>query len=194
MRWLLEHGADPNVPPRPGSAVDLLTRAAASRPPSSVRLLVEHGARTRRTQALHAAATTSATQIDEVNFEPDPSRVEILKMLLDHGADVNEMEVDPKGLGRPRDSNTGTPLHRAAKDGSVDAVQCLLDYGADVSAPSWSGLTAMEAAQIHRRQDVVDVLRNHIDRAPGQDGLSVSKTVSEDGHLPLDHEKTGDYD
>ncbi|KAJ0125453.1 ankyrin repeat-containing domain protein [Diaporthe amygdali] len=64
-------------------------------------------------------ATTSATEIDEGNFQPVPSRVEILKILLDHGADANEMEVDPKALGRPRASYTGTPLHRAVRFGSL---------------------------------------------------------------------------
>lgn len=87
------------------------------------------------------------------------------------------METDPKELGRPRASCTGTPLHRAVKDGSVEAVQCLLAYGADVSHPSWSGLTAVEVAEMYRRQDMVDALRNHIDhidRALTQDDLSVS--------------------
>lgn len=167
MRWMLEHGADSNAPPLPGQTVDLLTLAAARCPPSTVRLLVEHGARTKGTQALHAAATTSATEIDEGNFKPDPSRVDILKILLDHGADANEMEVDPKGLGRPRASCTGTPLHRAVKDGSVEAVQCLLNYGADVSSPSWSGMTAMETANMYRRQDIVDALQDHINRVSG---------------------------
>lgn len=180
---MLEHGADPNVPPLLGQKVDLLTLAAASFPPSTVSLLVEHGARIKGSQALHAAATTSAIEIDEGNFRPVPSRIEILKILLDHGADANEMEMDPKELGRPRASHTGTPLHRAVKDGSVEAVQCLLAYGADVSSPSWSGLTAMETAQMYQRQDMVDVLQNHIDRVLGQDDVSVSKTVSEDGHL-----------
>lgn len=181
MRWLLEHGADPNIPPRLGSTVDLLTRAAARRPPSIVGLLVEHGARTKGSLALHAAATTSANEYAERNFQPVPSRVEILKILLDYGADANEMEVDPKALGRPRSPNYSTPLHRAVKDGSVEAVRCLLAYGADVSAPSWSGLTAMKLAQMEQRQDMIDTLRDHIDRATGQDDLSESKSVPKDG-------------
>jgi ankyrin repeat protein len=181
MRWLLEHGADPNVPPRRGNTADLLTLAAATYSPSTVKLLVEHGARRKGTLALHAAATTSAIEIDQGNFQPVLSRVEILKILLDHGADANEMEVDPKAFRRPRASYTGTPLHRAVKDGSVEAVQCLLTYGADVSSPSWSGLTVMKAAQMHGRQDMVDILRNHIDRDSCQDDLSVSKTISKDG-------------
>lgn len=147
------------MPPQSGQKVDLLTLAAASSPPSVVRLLVEHGARTKGTRALHAAATTSAIEIDEGNFQPVPSRVEILADLLDHGADANEMEADPKELGRPRASFTGTPLHRAVRDGSVEAVRCLLAHGADVSAPSWSGLTALEAAEMYQRQDVVDELK-----------------------------------
>ncbi|KAJ4420985.1 hypothetical protein N0V82_004027 [Gnomoniopsis sp. IMI 355080] len=135
--------------------------------PSVVRLLVEHGARTKGIPALHAAATTSATEIDRGDFQPDPSRVEVLASLLDNGADVNEMEVDPRELGRPRASFTGTPLHRAVKYGSLEAVQCLLAYGADASAPSWSGVTALKTAQIHQRQDVIDALQKHIDRASG---------------------------
>lgn len=182
MRWMLGHGADPNVPPLVGQTVDLLTLAAARFAPSTVRLLVEHGARIKGTQALHAAATTSAIEMDEGKFHPVPSRVEILKILLDYGADANEMGVDPKALGRPRASHTGTPLHRAVKDGSVEAVQCLLAYGADVSSPSWSGLTAMETAQMYQRQDMVDALQNHINRASGQDDLNASKTVSKDGN------------
>ncbi|KAL1854429.1 hypothetical protein Daus18300_011448 [Diaporthe australafricana] len=181
MRWLLEHGADPNIPPIRGKTLDLLTLAAADCSPSSVRLLVEHGARTKGTLALHAAATTSAIELDEGNFQPVPSRVEILKILLDHGADANEMEEDPKGVGRPRSSCFGTPLHRAVQYGSFEAAQCLLTYGADVSHPSWSGLTAMKAAERWGRQDMVDAFRNHIDRASGQDDLSLGKTVSEDG-------------
>lgn len=182
MRWMLEHGADPNVPPLLGKKVDLLTLAAASCPPSTVKLLVEHGARIKGSQALHAAATTSAIEMGEGNFQSVASRVEILKILLDHGAGANEMEVDPKELGRPRASHTGTPLHHAVKDGSVEAVQYLLAYGADVSSPSWSGLTAMETARMYQRQDMVDALQDHIDRVSGQDDLRVSKTVSEDGH------------
>lgn len=184
MRWMLQHGADPNVSPLLGQTVDLLTLAAASCQPSTVRLLLEHDARAKGSQALHAAATTSAIEIDEGSFQSIPSRVEILKILLDHGADIKEMEVDPKALGRPRASHTGTPLHRAVKDGSVEAVQCLLAYGADVSSPSWSGLTAMETAQMYQRQDMVDALQNHIDQASGQDTRSVSRTVSEDSKLP----------
>lgn len=177
MRWLLEHGADPNIPPRPGHNVDLLTLAAATHPPSTVRLLVEHGASVTGTQALHAAATTSAIEIDEGNFEAVPSRVEILQLLLEHGADPNEMEADPKALGRPRASYTGTPLHRAVKDGSVEAVRCLINYGADVSAHSWSGVNAMDVARMYRRQDMVDALRDHVDGTSGEDELGVNKKL-----------------
>lgn len=187
MRWLLEHGADPNAPPKRGQPVDLLTLAAESRPPSTVRLLVEHGARTRETQALHAAAATSATSLGEGKYQSDPSRVEVLKILLDHGADANEMQVDPKAFRRPRTSWTGTPLHRAVKYGSVEAVQCLLAHGADVSAPSWSGATVMKTAQIYQREGMVDALRDHVDRALSQNDLGGSKTASEDSDSSWEH-------
>lgn len=175
MRWLLDRGADPNVLQQFGQKIDVLTLAAARSTPSVVRLLVEHGARTKGIQALHAAATTSAVEMDQGNYEPVPSRVEILAILLDHGADVNEMETDPKELKRPRYFFNGRPLHRAVQYGSVEAVQCLLAYGADVSAPGWSGLNALKAAEMTQRQDIIDELRKHIDRASGQSKLTQGK-------------------
>lgn len=135
-------------------------------------MLVEYGAKIRGTQALHAAATTSAIEMDEGEFLPVSSRVEVLIILLGHGADVNEMEPDPKGLNRPRASSNGTPLHRVAKYGSLEAAQCLLSYGADTSAPSWSGATALETARIYQRQDIVDAIQQHIDRAAGQHDIT----------------------
>lgn len=165
MQWLLDHAADPNKQPQVHSEVDLLTLAAAKSPPSVVKLLIDYGARARGTQALHAAATTSAIETDPGYFRSVPSRIEVLCYILEHGGDVNEMEPDPKILGRPRAPSTGTPLHRAVKYGSIEAVQCLLTYGADVSARSWSGLTALEAAHMYHRQDIIDAIGSHSGQA-----------------------------
>lgn len=129
-----------------------------------MRLLLEHGSIIKESQALHAAATTSAIQVDESAYEPVALRLEVMRILLEGGANVNEMEPDPKGQRnkRPRSLYTGTPLHRAVKDGSIEAVELLLAHGADVAAPSWSGHTALEGAETAGRQDVVKVIHHHI--------------------------------
>jgi hypothetical protein len=110
--------------------------------------------------ALHAAAGMSAEWVEGDRWKVNPTRLEIAKILLDHGANVNEMDEDPKGREnkRPRTSWAGTPLHRAVDTGSLELVQYLLDHGADPLHPSWMGHTALVTAEIGHRQDVIDVL------------------------------------
>ncbi|KAB5578354.1 ankyrin repeat-containing domain protein [Coniochaeta sp. 2T2.1] len=162
-QWLLEHGADPN-PTCKGDSKDLLTYAAVFESTSIVELLVNHGARVRGTLAIHAAAAATSTLTDDCTWEPDPSRVEVLRILLDNGADVNEMEEDPKWRKnrRLRTCFTGTPLHHAVQYPSLDAVRFLLSRGADPLHPSWSGHTVIEAAERAGREDVVEMLRQHV--------------------------------
>ena len=60
--------------------------------------------------------------------------LEIVKMLLEHGADVNIRNMDNKG---------DTPLHYAALNGHLEVVKELLKYGADINAQSDDGQTAI---------------------------------------------------
>lgn len=91
-------------------------------------------------------------------FKKDLTRVEVLRMLLDAGADANEMMPDPKGPnGRGhRDAAHGTPLHWAVRVGVLETVECLLEYGADVDAPSWSGCPALQSAEREFESSVQD--------------------------------------
>src|SRR5450756_411401 len=127
---MLEHRWNPNIYAH--NDIHPLTVAAASFPPSVVKILLEHGVSTRGTQAMHAAASMAAD---------DPTRFEVLDLLLQHDGDVDEMEVDPKGRNPPRQRTgfTGTPLHHAIRADSVEAVKYLLAEGADPMAPSWPG-------------------------------------------------------
>ena len=60
------------------------------------------------------------------------SRTHVMKVLLDHGADVNV-----KGWSGE------TPLMSAARRGQPDSVKLLVDKGADVSAKNTGGATAL---------------------------------------------------
>ncbi|KAK4243064.1 hypothetical protein C7999DRAFT_36616 [Corynascus novoguineensis] len=171
VRWLLENGADPNARVIPGGKADVLTIAAAKRPkasPQVIKLLLEHGADVRETHALHVAASRSGERVaPDERGEPDPAMMEILRILLDAGANVNQMDPDPKGPdslarnGRQRTFTTGTPLHHAVAHGSPEAVSYLLARDADLSAPSWSGHTAMQAAERAQRDDILEVIALH---------------------------------
>ena len=55
-----------------------------------------------------------------------PNNVAVVKMLIDHGADVNSRFSGP---------HTETPLHWTASSDDVEVLDVLLDAGADINAP-----------------------------------------------------------
>ena len=109
-------------------------------------------------------------------------RKEVVDMLLDAGADINESDVyvgsaltwaayyDREDLvadllDRGADPNVlnnvgGTPLIVAATKGSTRIVQMLLDHGADPGTKSKDGKNALGWAQAARRADVAKVLQD----------------------------------
>lgn len=64
--------------PKDWSKVDLLTIAAAGFPPALVKLLLEHRANVKETKAFHAAATTSAIDLENHVYETVASHVEVM--------------------------------------------------------------------------------------------------------------------
>ena len=60
--------------------------------------------------------------------------ISILKLLLEHGADVNKVEGGP------------APIVVAAELGNVEAVKMLIDMGANVNVKGLGGNTALHMA------------------------------------------------
>ncbi|CZR54919.1 uncharacterized protein PAC_04804 [Phialocephala subalpina] len=175
LSWMLEHGWNPNLYGHNDSHP--LTVAAASFPPSVVKILLDHGVSARGTQAMHAAVTMAAN---------DPTRFEVLDLLLHYDGDINEMEVDPKGRNPPRQRTgfTGTPLHHAICMNSLETVKYLLERGASPTAPSWSGQNALEVAERSQRTEIAETIRSwsrydysrpSSQYSDGTDALSLSK-------------------
>ena len=77
------------------------------------------------------------------------SKGAITKMLLEHGANVNA-----------RNNRGWTPLHSAALFGRVDAATLLLANGAELSAKTDVGETALEIAQEEEQAEVIVLLQN----------------------------------
>jgi cytohesin len=87
-------------------------------------------------------------------------RVEIVKMLLASGADVNKKTLPGKPtLCFMRDANLKgeTPLHRAAAYGNAIIIRMLLDAGADPSMKDANGDTPISWGSWYLRD--ADVLR-----------------------------------
>ncbi len=86
--------------------------------------------------SLHAASMTG--------------QLEIVRSLLESGADVNE-----------RDKDFGTSLLSASQEGRLEVVQLLIEFGADVNTPDRIGWTPLQIASRHGHIDVIRLLLNH---------------------------------
>jgi ankyrin repeat protein len=78
-----------------------------------------------------------------INQAAKAGHVDVVMLLLDHGANVNE----PDGMGR-------TPLIACAEGDHTQLVELLLEAGADAMLPDSSGLTPLALA--HQYADEID--------------------------------------
>jgi len=76
-------------------------------------------------------------------------QVEIARVLIAHGANVNAMQAD-SGF---------TPLHEAALNGNLEFARLLLEHGADVNAKMKDGKTPLGFALEQNKSEMVAFLR-----------------------------------
>ena len=114
--------------------------------------------------ALESSVTRQLRNIDEWSEDgiSETSNVDIVKILLDRGADIEAK------------NNVGnTPLIEAASIGDIDSLKALLNRGADIEAKNNDGNTSLIEAK------TVDILKVLIDR-----GADI-EAKNNDGNTPL---------
>jgi ankyrin repeat protein len=124
---LLECGADPLRlvdGEGLGSYSRMLHFAARSHTPRIMEMLLEHDAPIAGTGTLHTAASYS--------------RLETMRILIKHGADVNESV------------QSTTPMHSAASKGNVEAMELLEQNGGRLDLENSDGKTAAQLLEEHR--------------------------------------------
>jgi ankyrin repeat protein len=191
LKWLLDHGANPNCPdhgyqigghPYPGTALDYLVASYARSPQrlsTCIDILLEAGGVTRYDvpgllQLLRGRLDLLADQIDV-----DPPLVSQRFPELDCG----------QTGGRNLLLQGGTLLHVAAEYGNPAAIALLLDRGADVNARA-----AVDEAGVGGQTAIFHSVTQFDD-----EGLSVTQLLLERGadlalrvKLPGDYERPGE--
>ena len=181
VKFLLEHGANPNIHYPASNTTMPLHLAAGQGNVEEARLLLEHGAdvngieQNNSTPLIYAIGGTSKEMVELLfahgasihekpgywstfqNWALGAGDTNIAALLLAHGADVNAKDGDGK-----------TALHFAAQQGTLQAVEWLLKNGADVNARDNKGATALSLTkfrnrgrEIEKRKDVADLLRKY---------------------------------
>jgi ankyrin repeat protein len=173
IKLLLSHGADPNPTQNPRAENSPLILAALAADPESMQLLIDRGADVKDAggPALSMAITTDCRKCVDVlvaqNLDKDAytsallraaslsDDVSIIRLLLDHGAEVNA--VDPFGRTALMNAVVSEAL-------PLDAVKLLIERGADINARSQhaqsgdSGLTVLEIARLRGETPTINLL------------------------------------
>jgi ankyrin repeat protein len=138
---LLENGADPN-----------LVKGMFASPPLNLAVV---NSSTEIVKALLTKGANPNTALkNAVMTKKEP--VEKMKLLIQHGADINTPSEDSAGK---------TALIYAAENGTVDMVKLLLENGADASIRDDYDRTALDAA---RNPEVRELLSAPVKRAVGE--------------------------
>ena len=107
-------------------------------------LLILHGARVNGSGAIVMAA--------------EDGKMEMVKLLLNEGADINEIGIEHPTDPRFRE-DMGTALHRAVERGQEEVVGFLLERGADAGLKDPMGRTPADLAKGKGNEKILKSLK-----------------------------------
>jgi len=138
VTFLLDHGADPNIPNKNG--LTPLEHACGRDKGNALvlaQLLLAKG-------ALVNATNVAGFTIEPLDWAISTDNLELVKLLLDHGAIIQEWY-----------------LANAADRGDTDIAETLIASGADVNAKDAGGNTALHSAAWSGQEEIVKLLLSH---------------------------------
>lgn len=158
-RWLLSHGADPNLGPPLSPQPDasplsdsgaVLDTAASIASPEVFALLLQHGAKLQNSLPLHAAAASTS--------KSDGESIPLMEYLLELGVDINGSD-EARGFAA-----LGTPLLYAIRERMIQRVEFLLSKRADVRVTGRGGVTALQLAKQTGREDLIALVEMYSEK------------------------------
>jgi ankyrin repeat protein len=159
---LYQNGADPNV--RGNSAITPLQSAAYCGNLRIVQELIKYNA------DINAGDYYGDTAIYDASRGRALERTDIVRLLLEHGADVNV-----------RVRGGLTPLHRASMDGALEVARVLLEHGANVQAEDKRGRTPLQVVLETGYRDSSEVMRNLMTKLLVEHGAKLEQEDSRSG-------------
>jgi hypothetical protein len=142
--FLLSKGANPNQSELFGRPI--IATASGNSTPEIVRLLLENGANIKATDALLMAVWHS--------------RSDNLKLLLEYGAEVDELQDRGARFTQEKDFYGAPALHIATSRGEKDCVRLLLSYGANPDLIGLDGRTAIGRATEKGDASIMELLES----------------------------------
>lgn len=147
VRMLLEHGVNINVADDEGNA---LYHAVGLGNVGFCRMLLEY--EKDKIDVNYCAPNSKPPLVNAIlsHFSSDGKLAEVVKLLLENGADVKKTEVGDAGWGRT------ALLAASAQDaaGMEEVIRMLLDYGSEVEAMDSDGWASLHTAACYNTADV----------------------------------------
>lgn len=139
----LDGGVSPDA--RDADGVNALYLACDKEQPAVAKLLVARGADVNLTPRHRSTPLQVSIYrgFDSYTLKPQPGYPDLIKLLLEKGAQVDSVDVDGN-----------TPLIAAAEKDDVATLHLLLQRGADLAHTNNNGWTALERAVAYRRRTI----------------------------------------
>ena len=154
VKTLLEHGASVNATDQHGRSP---FHHMADGDVEVCKILLDYA-----DSAVNITDYNGETPLHQTTYDPD-----IVKMLLDEGADVDA-----------RDKRGRTPLHAASYEGDCSSVELLIEHGADINFADNQGWTPLHMAAAGKNCEAAEVLMQN-----GGDIAAIDKTGRTALHL-----------